>query len=215
MALLAKAAWQSAWQTRPYRVKLLAGSFLLLLLLACLPPFFHVMENRNGSLLPDILLSRIDPRDVSLPIFLLVWASCLLLIFRIFKDPGLLLLMLWSYDLLTLMRMTCIAFVSLNPPPGLIVLADPLSNAFYGGHYITHDLFFSGHTATVCLMFYCLRQKQDRYFTGMATILIGLLLLVQHIHYTIDVLAAPVFAWLVYRIALAFTLPEREGLTSD
>ena len=114
----------------------------------------------------------------------------------------------WTYNGVTLLRMACISLISLNPPEGLIPLADPITNQFYGEHYITHDLFFSGHTATVFLVFLCLRQKNDRVYTLCATILLGILLLVQHVHYTIDILAAPVFTYAVYRIVLAFIKKE-------
>ena len=95
--------------------------------------------------------------------------------------------------------MACIGLISLNPPAGLIPLADPLTNLFYGLHYITHDLFFSGHTATVCLIFFCLKAEWTSDFTGFASVLLGFLLLIQHVHYTIDILAAPVFTYAVYR----------------
>ena len=106
--------------------------------------------------------------------------------------------------------MACIGLISLNPPAGLIPLADPITNQFYGAHYITHDLFFSGHTTTVFLIFLCLKKKWDRIYA-----LFGIhsywvfFLLVQHVHYTIDVLAAPVFTYAAYRLALLFTKNEK------
>jgi PAP2 superfamily C-terminal len=121
-----------------------------------------------------------------------------------------LLLVLWAYNGVTLVRMACIGLLSLNPPTGLIPLADPITNQFYGKHYITHDLFFSGHTTTVFLIFLCLRKKSDRMYAFFASVLLGILLLVQHVHYTIDVLAAPVFTYAVYRLALVFTKRENE-----
>ncbi len=165
-------------------------------------------------MLPDILLQWISPRDVSLPVFLLIWASFLLLFFRLIPDPDLLLLILWGYNLLTVLRMICIGLISLNPPAGLIPLADPLTNLFYGTHYITHDLFFSGHAATVCLIFFCLKRKADKYFTGLASLFIGLFLLIQHVHYTIDVLAAPIITYGVYRCARLLTRKEHRLLTN-
>ncbi|MFI5195299.1 MAG: phosphatase PAP2-related protein, partial [Chitinophagales bacterium] len=163
--------------------------------------------------LTDIVLQWIRPRDVSLLVFLLIWASFLLLIIRLVADPDLVLLVLWGYGLLTVLRMICIGLVSLNPPEGLIPLADPLTNLFYGRHYITHDLFFSGHTATVCLIFFCLKRRWDKYFTGLATVLTGLFLLIQHVHYSIDVLAAPPVTYAVYRVTRLFTRREHLLLT--
>lgn len=209
-----KKNWQPAWQFKSYRIKLLTGILVLLAILVYFPFFFDAIESRNGLVLSDFVLDRISPRDVSLFVFLLIWASFLLLIIRLIPDPYLLLLMLWGYNLLTVLRMMIIGLFSLNPPPALIPLTDPLTNIFYGPHYITHDLFFSGHTASVCLIYFCLKNKADKYFTCLATIFIGVLLLVQHIHYTIDVLAAPIFTYGVYRCARLFTRKELRLLTS-
>ena len=116
--------------------------------------------------------------------------------------------MLWAYNVVTLLRMSFIGLISLNPPLGLIPLADPITNLFYGKDYITHDLFFSGHTTTVFLIFLCLKRKNDRIFALFASVSVGFLLLVQHVHYTADVVAAPVFTYAVYRLIKVFTGPD-------
>jgi hypothetical protein len=104
----------------------------------------------------------------------------------------------------TVARVTCIALVPLSPPIGFIPLTDPLSGAFYGEANITKDLFFSGHTATLMTIFLCLRGKIDRLIGLLAVVTIAILLLIQHIHYTIDILAAPVIVYLVYSLTKRF-----------
>jgi len=88
----------------------------------------------------------------------------------------------------------------LNPPAGLIPLIDPLSNPFYGKGFVTKDLFFSGHTSTLFVMYLCFDQKIDKYFSLVTSTIVGILVLVQHVHYTIDVLAAPIFAFFALKI---------------
>ncbi|HTB27052.1 MAG TPA: phosphatase PAP2-related protein [Puia sp.] len=197
--------WSAAWKLAPFRWRFWTGMVLFTGILVALPFFFNAIQERNGISFNDLILERIPARNVSVAVFFLIWSSCLILILRIYRDPMMLLTMLWAYNGVTLVRMACITLISLNPPAGLIPLADPITNQFYGQRYITHDLFFSGHTTTVFLIFLCLKKKTDRIYTLIASVALGILLLVQHVHYTIDVLAAPVFTYALYRFALIIT----------
>jgi PAP2 superfamily C-terminal len=204
--------WSSAWKIASFKWKFWTGMVIFAGILIALPFFFNAIEERNGLFLSDVVLNWIQPRNVSVAVFFLIWSCCLILVIRIYRDPMILLVMLWAYNGVTLVRMACIGFISLNPPAGLIPLMDPITNQFYGQRYITHDLFFSGHTTTVFLIFLCLKKKTDRLYALFASITLGFLLLVQHVHYTIDVLAAPVFTYGVYRLVLLFT--KRENLAA-
>jgi hypothetical protein len=206
--------WSSAWKIPSFKWKLWTGFLVFAGILIALPFFFKAIEERNGLVFSDFILNRIPALNVSVGVFFLIWSCCLLLVIRIWRDPGMLLVTLWAYNGVTLVRMACIGLISLNPPYGLIPLADPITNQFYGSHYITHDLFFSGHTTTVFLIFLCLRKKTDRIYALLSSILLGILLLIQHVHYTIDVLAAPLFTYLVYRLAVRFTKKENEPVFS-
>lgn len=134
--------WSEAWKIISFRWKFWVGIVIFAGILTSLPFFFETIENRNGQVLPDFILELIPARNFSIAVFFLIWSSCLLLIFRIYRDPMMMLVTLWAYNCVTLLRMACIGLISLNPPAGLIPLADPITNQFYGAHYITHDLFF-------------------------------------------------------------------------
>jgi PAP2 superfamily C-terminal len=204
--------WSNAWKIPSFKWKLWAGMAIFAGILTFLPFFFIHIESREGLYFEDFILNQIPAHNTSVAVFFLIWSSSLLLVFRMYKDPMMFLVALWAYNGVTLVRMACISLISLNPPAGLIPLADPITNQFYGTRYITHDLFFSGHTTTVFLVFLCLKRRTDRIYVLMASIVLGILLLVQHVHYTIDVLAAPVFTYIVYRLTLLFTKPEKELL---
>jgi hypothetical protein len=194
--------WRIAWQSPSYRKNLLLGLLGLVILFSLFPLFFQSIEKRHGILLHDWVLARIPARDVSLPILILIWATAALMLIRCIQRPDIFLTILWSYFLLCISRVITISLVPLEPPFGLLALNDRLANAFYGPTFITRDLFYSGHTASVFLMYLCLRKKTDRWFTLLSAIIVAVLLLVQHVHYTVDVIAAPFFTYAMYLIAL-------------
>jgi membrane-associated phospholipid phosphatase len=193
--------WQDAWQSAWYRKRLIIGLVLVVLTLSLFPVFFQAIEKRNGVYLHDPLLEWLHPHNVSLAIFVFIWAISLLAVIRALRNPYLFLTFLWAYCLLTLMRTLSIALVPLEPPVGLIGLIDPISNFFYGEKFVTKDLFFSGHTSTVFLIFLCLEGKVDKKLALITTAIVGCLLLVQHVHYTLDVLGAIVFGYFAFWLA--------------
>lgn len=201
-------AWKNAWSSRKFRTMTTAGSIVLLGILVCFPFFFSIIEQREGTLINDHLLILIPPNDVSIPTFIVIWSMTLLLWVRFLQDPSIFILFLWCFIILCFSRMFTILLFPLNPPTGLIPLRDPLSSIFYGGagRFISKDLFYSGHTSIQFLMFLILRKKIDRVLALLSTLIIGTLVLVQHVHYTIDVLAAIVFSYLIYLLGKKITV---------
>ena len=163
------------------------------------PYFFQYIENRDGYQVNDILLANITPRNVSIPLFLTQWSMALLIIMRTVKRPDIFLTCLYGFLVMNVLRLTTILIVPLNPPEGLIPLIDPLSNAFYGKGFVTKDLFFSGHTGSQFLILLCLDKKRDKMISIVATTMVAAFVLIQHVHYTLDVVMAPFFAYISYR----------------
>ncbi|UHG92940.1 sphingomyelin synthase family protein [Spirosoma oryzicola] len=192
--------WQTAWKSPIFRRKFFIGMSCVTVLLLAFPYFFQTIEKHTGPVLHDWVLNQLPPNDVSLWIFLIIWATALLLLIRARFSPAVFMMYVYGYLIISLSRMISITLVPLDPPVGLIPLIDPLSNAFYGKTYITKDLFYSGHTSSIFLMFLCLRRKWDRLFALIGSLIVGTLLLVQHVHYTIDVLGAFVFTYPLYRV---------------
>jgi hypothetical protein len=203
--------WQDAWQSAWYRRRAIIGFVLVVVTLSLFPFFFQAIEKRNGVLLHDPLLAWLHPHNVSLAIFVFIWAISLLGILRAAQNPNMFLTFVWAYWLLCILRTLMITLVPLDPPAGLVGLVDPISNFFYGEKFVTKDLFFSGHTSTVFLLFLCLPGKVDKKLTLIATVVVGCLLLVQHVHYTLDVLGAPVFAWIAFWTARRVIVRPHEG----
>lgn len=200
-------AWRAAWRHPVFRWKFSIGLLGTVALLLTFPWFFQTIEGHTGPVLNDVVLDQLPPHDVSLGIFLTIWATAGLILVRARRNPAVFMLFTYGYILVSLSRMLTINLFPLEPPPGLIPLIDPISNAFYGEKYITKDLFYSGHTSSIFLIFLCLRRWWDRLFALVGSLIVGSLLLVQHVHYTVDVLGAFVFTyplyWLGKRIALS------------
>lgn len=199
-------AWQAAWKFPIFRWKFVIGVTGVLILLLTFPYFFQTIERHSGPVLNDIVLDQLPPQDVSLVIFLTIWASALLILIRARRSPVIFMLFTYGYIVVSLTRMLTINLFPLDPPAGLIPLIDPLSNAFYGEKYITKDLFFSGHTSSIFLIFLSLRRRWDRLFAFVGSLIVGGLLLVQHVHYTIDVMGAFVFTYPLYWIGKKIAL---------
>jgi membrane-associated phospholipid phosphatase len=191
-------AWRDNLQSSDYRKKLIVGVSLISLILLSLPFFYQAIEQRNGIQFNDYLLEILPSYDLSLFIFIVIWSMTLLTFSRFKQDPNLFLTFLWGFILINLSRFVSIGLIPLDAPRDLIPIIDPISNQFYGPKFITKDLFFSGHTAAMFLMFLCLKKRTDKILALTATILVGFAVLLQHVHYTIDVVMAPVITYFIW-----------------
>lgn len=167
-----------------------------------MPFFFRYLETRPGHTLPDPLLDHLPAIDVSVPLFVLLYAVLAVAIIALSRHPVLFLRTAQAYVLLLLLRMLSMTLLTLEAPPGWLPLQDPISTLFYPGQQpFRKDLFFSGHTATVFLFHLAAPWKPGRWLLLLATLLVGLAVLVQHVHWTVDVLAAPFFAMFAWWVA--------------
>lgn len=204
-------SWSQALATPNYLRALLAALVVGAMLAFVLPHFFHWIGERPGRHLHDPLLAAMGPHDVSLPTFIVLYGCLLVVLLRIARSPVRVLHGLWAYILLLLLRMGAMAALALEPPPAIIPLEDPLTQVFYpGGTPFLKDLFFSGHTATLVLMALLAPRGAVRVLAACCAAAVGVLVLVQHVHWTVDVLAAVPAAWLAWRgagVLLARILP--------
>ena len=196
-----KHLWKIAWSQKAFRYKTITGVLLNLIILALFPSFFQHIEKRNGVLLHDALLNYIKPLNVSFYIFIIIWVMALITLIRSIQQPYIFLTFIFSFFILNVSRIITISLLPLEPPKGLIPMVDPITSIFYGQSFITKDLFYSGHVATQFLMFLCFTKKSDKLLATISTISISILVLLQHVHYTIDVIAAPFFAYACFVLA--------------
>ena len=190
--------WGQAWIEPWFKEKLLLGLSCFVTLLSVFPIFYQHIEKRNGFVNEDFILNILPAYDMSMPIFIITWFIAILMIVRSIQNPTIFITFLYGFIILNLARFVSISLIHFNPPPDLIPITDPISNIFYGNSYVTKDLFFSGHTATQFLCYLCLQKKINKFLALLATIIMGILVLIQHVHYTVDVVSTPIFAYICY-----------------
>jgi hypothetical protein len=79
----------------------------------------------------------------------------------------------------------------------MILLRDPFLTLVFGSEteVAVKDLFFSGHIATMCLLVLVSDKGIWKTYLSIATVVLAVLIAWQHVHYSIDILAAPFFAF--------------------
>ena len=145
---------------------------------------------------PGVVLALIPPRDMTWLTFGLVYVGLLGTFVLLLPYPRRLVLGAQAYAVMVLFRIAVMAVTPLEAPPDTIPLRDPLVHQVVGtGEVLTRDLFFSGHTATLALLALLAPGRRSRRFFVGCTVLVAVCVLWQHVHYTVDVLVAPFFAF--------------------
>jgi hypothetical protein len=192
--------WKEAFQNKKFKYVFLVTIILLALTLTALANFLNFIETRNGVVFNDPVLKLFNPIDLTWFIFGLIYISLIASIIYFLKDPGLLLKALQAYIVLMIFRIMAMYLVPLDPPLKMIPLSDPFVELFGTGETLTKDLFFSGHTATLFLLFLLIENKTLKIIFPFFTLFTGSSVLLQHVHYSIDVFAAPFIAYCSFKL---------------
>lgn len=194
--------WKNYFQAKSNRVLFSASLVIVVIVLLLLPRFLVNIEFRNGFAFSDPILSLFDPLNLTWLTFGLIYAAVFSGLFHFGKNPQLLQLAFLSYAFTASLRMIAMYTLPLNPPETMIMLNDPFVQFFGSGDILTKDLFFSGHTSTMFLLYLITESKKLKMVFLLGTILVAICVLLQHVHYTVDVIAAPFFAYGAYVIAV-------------
>ncbi len=188
--------WVDAIKNKPFRIHLIVTIILLIVCATVSPVLFRFIESREGFTISDPLLDLLPIADLSIPIFVLLYFLLLTGIVCLVQSPNRLLHALQAYLIITLLRFITLLVIPLDPPQNILILTDPIIENLFYQQPITKDLFFSGHAGILALFVFLFKNNlylKVLFITG--TLLVGSMILIQHAHYTVDVLAAPVFAW--------------------
>lgn len=162
---------------------------------------------RASNSVTDLILSNIRVFDVD---GFFIYGSLILVLFIIFicivkpeKAP----FTVKSIALFVIIRSVFITLTHLGPFPSQIIInSDLLSKLSFGA-----DLFFSGHTGLpflLALIFW--NNKWIRYTFLFLSLMFAIVVLLAHLHYSIDVLSAFFITYTIYQIALYIFKKDRE-----
>ncbi len=192
-------AWKTAWLHKAFRFQAILFLILVLSFTFIFKYFFDFVESRSGSYLNDPLLNTIPSYDVSWVVFFFLYSGILLGLWYHLAHPKTILITFQTYVLVTLVRLCTITLFPLEPPDGYIPLREPFVQLFTtNGQIISKDLFFSGHMSTILSLYFSSHRKYIRTFLLFCSFMIGAMVLLQHVHYTIDVIVAVPATFVVY-----------------
>jgi hypothetical protein len=178
-------------------------------------------EGRPAPRLPDLILDRLPRVAWIADLNWWLWVACYippaLLLWR--RDRRSFRRFLYVGGIVSLLRGLCVGLTGLGPPDGAdvnaglsgaalfhawITLINPFSTLL--GHaaevYLTKDLFFSGHaSSTFLLWLYCRGKGRLGPLTLAAHLLTVAVVLLAHLHYTVDIIGAWAITYSVYVLA--------------
>ncbi len=194
--------WKSFLKNKKYLIEFIITMIVLIIVLISFSQFLHFIEQREGVVLSDPILMTFNPVNLTWLTFALIYLSLIIFIITTFNKPDRLLIAFQAYCLMVIFRTIAMYLTPLNAPETLLLLNDPFVQLFGKGEILTKDLFFSGHTGTLFLLFLLAEKKAMKYIFLIFTLTVGTAVLLQHVHYSIDVFVAPFIAYGAYKIII-------------
>ena len=147
---------------------------------------------------PDLILDRLPPVDMN---FLFTYGYMALIV-GLFLYPLLgrlrmLHVVAIQFSLLLILRSLFMIFTHLATPADAVAVHFP---GIFSKLYFENDMFFSGHTAMPFLGFYLFRRSPLRYVFLVGSIVMAIVVLAMHLHYSIDVLGAFFMTYASYQM---------------
>jgi hypothetical protein len=182
---------------------LIALSVVFLVIASVLSYYAGIyVQNTPGVSAPDLILDHIPTVDLD---FLFIYGAIAIVVI-LFLYPILFKMqelhkVISQFSLLILVRAAFITFTHLSTPAGALKFKIPWIFSFLD---FQNDLFFSGHTAIPFLGFLLFKDSKIRWFFLAASIIMAAVVLLMHVHYTIDVLSAFFIAYGTYKIGAWF-----------
>lgn len=193
-------SWKSFLKDKKKLTEFIITMIALTVVMISFSQFINFIEQREGVVLSDPILKAFNPINLTWLTFLLIYLSLIIFIVTTFNKPDKLLIAFQAYGLMVIFRTIAMYLTPFEAPETLLPLNDPFVQLFGTGEIPTKDLFFSGHTGTLFLLFLLAENKPLKTFFLLSTLIVGTAVLLQHVHYSIDVFIAPFVAYGAYKI---------------
>jgi len=207
-------------------LKALAGSFLLLILSLVVNYFasLYAMERASNSV-TDIILSNIPIFEVD---YIFVWGPIVfwaVLAVFLFREPGRIPFVLKNVALFVIIRSFFISLTHIGPFPDHVTL-DAYGYNWIQDYFHTNpalsfifssgsDLFFSAHTGIpflLALIFW--KDRHLRTFCLASSVFFGIIVLLGHLHYSIDVASAFFITYAISHIGIRIFKDDERRFSS-
>lgn len=192
--------WKKFFRDPASRVEFFTTITLLIITVYSFSRYLLFNESRPGAVLDDPIMNYFEAIDLNPLLFFAIYSSLLIGLISFSFYPEQLMTAFQTYILLVIFRMSAMYLIPLDPPLGCIDLQDPVVFILGTGKKIIKDLFFSGHTSTAFMLFQVAKNKVLKYYFLAATITVGVSVILQKAHYTIDVYAGLIFSFASYQI---------------
>ena len=150
----------------------------------------------------DIILSNIRVYDVESIFVYGPWIFWIFITIITISKPNRIPFIIKNIAMFVLIRSVFITLTHIGPfPTATLIESSKLVNNFTS----TGDLFFSAHTGLpflMCLVFW--KEKIWRYIMLVTSIFFGAVVLMGHLHYTIDVVAAFFITYSIFSLSIFF-----------
>jgi hypothetical protein len=209
--------WSKAWSSRSFRNQLVLT--LLFFIGVCMHQFHYLREwqARPGIQINDMILNLLRPYDFSIPIFVLEYSTLFMVFLSLFPAPDRMVKGFQMFALALLARTMSVYLIPLEQPQDMIALNDPMANLFLHTKevFVSKDLFFSGHVLAITLLMLIATNKYLKAYALISAVVVGVLIMWQHVHYSMDVLFAPLVSYTCYKFVLYIHRETRYGLELD
>ncbi len=190
------------WIRELIEYRYLIGLSLVLVVVAAFLDYYSgvYVTAKGGTEVPDLILDRIEPIDLS-PLFVYGYLALVGLLFAypLFFHIRMLHAVVSQFSLLVVLRSIFMIFTHLETPRDAVPAHFPW---IFEGLSFQNDMFFSGHTAIPFLGFFLFKDSPIRHVFLGGSIVMAIVVLGMHMHYSIDVFSAFFIAYCSYRMGM-------------